>query len=129
MPARIVVIEDHPPSLELIVYLLRNAGYPTTTAMDGEAGLELVRRDLPDLVICDLQIPIIDGYEVARQLKSDPVLRRIPLLAVSAFSMTGDRDKGLAAGFDAYYAKPIEPELFVAQIEQHLPPALRAGFR
>jgi CheY-like chemotaxis protein len=127
MPARIVVIEDHPPSLELIVYLLRNAGYPTQSAMDGEAGLELVRREKPDLVLCDLQIPNIDGYEVARQLKADQVLQKIPLLAVSAFSMTGDRDRGLAAGFDAYYAKPIEPELFVAQIEQHLPPALRAG--
>lgn len=127
MPARIVVIEDHPPSLELIEYLLENAGYPTKSAMDGEVGLDLVRRERPDLVLCDLQIPSIDGYEVARRLKADPAMRHIPLLAVSAFSMIGDRDKGLAAGFDAYYAKPIEPELFVAQIEQHLPPALRAG--
>jgi CheY-like chemotaxis protein len=129
MPARIAVIEDHPPSLELIQYLLQNAGYSTVVAIDGAEGLALVRRERPDLVLCDLQIPSIDGYEVARQIRADPALRATPLLAVSAFSMIGDRDKGLAAGFDAYYSKPIEPELFVAQIEQHLPPELRADRR
>lgn len=127
MPARIALIEDHPANLELMQYLLHHFGYVTLVATDGEQGLALVRRERPDLILCDLQLPLLDGYEVARQIKADAALRDIPLIAVTAFSMPGDSEKGLAAGFLAYFAKPIEPETFVAQIEQFLPPALRAA--
>jgi len=89
-------------------------------ASDGEEGLEVARREVPDLIICDVQLPQMDGYEVARWLKSHPQFRTIPLVAVTALAMVGDRDKVLAAGFDGYIAKPISPETFVGEVEQFL---------
>jgi two-component system cell cycle response regulator len=117
MSARILVIEDNPTNLDLMTYLLKAFGYETLVAQDGEVGLELASRERPDLIICDIQIPKVDGYEVARLLKSDPTLRAIPLVAVTAYAMVDDRDKALAAGFDGYITKPIEPETFVQQVE------------
>jgi CheY-like chemotaxis protein len=125
--ARIALIEDNPTNLELMQYLLHHFGYQTLVATDGEQGLALVRQEHPDLILCDLQLPLIDGYALAGQIKADPTLRDIPLLAVTAFSMTGDEEKTLAAGFLAYFAKPIDPESFVAQMEQFLPPPLRSA--
>lgn len=125
MAARILIAEDHPASLELLRYLLAANGYDILSAEDGEAALDLARRDTPDLIICDLQMPKKNGYEVVRQLKSEPALSAIPVVAVTAFSMIGDREQVLAAGFDGYLSKPIEPEEFVALIEQYLPPSLR----
>jgi two-component system cell cycle response regulator len=120
MPARILVIEDNPANLDLMTYLLKAFGYAPLTAADGAEGLEVVRREVPDLVICDVQLPQMDGYEVARWLKSHPSLCTIPLVAVTALAMVGDRDKLLAAGFDGYIAKPINPETFVGEVEQFL---------
>ncbi len=120
--ARIVVIEDNPASRELMAYLLKAFGHIPLEAPDGLSGLESVRRELPDLVLCDLQLPGIDGYEIARQVKSDPSLSSIPLIAVTAYAMVGDRDTVLAAGFDGYITKPITPELFVGQVEAFLKP-------
>ncbi|NMG14191.1 response regulator [Aromatoleum bremense] len=125
MTARILIAEDHPASLELLRYLLAANGYDILSAEDGEAALDLARRDTPDLIICDLQMPKKNGYEVVRQLKSEPALSAIPVVAVTAFSMIGDREQVLAAGFDGYLSKPIEPEEFVALIEQYLPLSLR----
>lgn len=125
MAARILIAEDHPASLELLRYLLAANGYDILSAEDGEAALDLARRETPDLIICDLQMPKKNGYEVVRQLKSEPALAAIPVVAVTAFSMIGDREQVLAAGFDGYLSKPIEPEEFVALIEQYLPPSLR----
>lgn len=122
MPARILLIEDNPANLELMTYLLRAFGYTAITATDGTEGLAAARRDIPDLIICDVQLPIMDGLEVARHLKSDPLMRTIPLVAVTALAMVGDRDRVLAAGFDGYIAKPINPEMFVRQMEAFLPP-------
>jgi two-component system, cell cycle response regulator DivK len=126
MPARILIIEDDPASLELVQYLLDSAGYATLTATDGGAGLELALSVQPDLLICDLQMPIMTGYEVVERLRGGSTWRRVPLVAVSAFSMPGDREAALTAGFDAYHSKPIVPETFVRDIERLLPPALRA---
>jgi CheY-like chemotaxis protein len=125
VPARILIIEDDPASLELVRYLLEAAGHATLTATDGAAGLALVLSAQPDLVICDLQMPVMTGYEVVRRLQGGNAWRRVPLVAVSAFSMLGDRETALAAGFDAYYSKPIVPETFVEEIEGLLPPAAR----
>jgi two-component system cell cycle response regulator len=127
MSARILIIEDTEISLELMSYLLDAFGYTVQTAMDGEAGLESVRNDPPDLIICDIQMPKADGYEVARQLKAHPVLRGIPLVAVTALAMVGDREKILAAGFDGYIPKPIDPEKFVAAMEGFLKEGLRSA--
>lgn len=125
MAARILIAEDHPASLELLRYLLSANGYEILSAEDGEAALDLARHHTPDLIICDLQMPKKNGYEVVGQLKREPALAAIPVVAVTAFSMIGDREQVLAAGFDGYLSKPIEPEEFVASIEQYLPPSLR----
>ena len=121
MGARILVIEDNAANLELMGYLLKAFGHEVLTACDGEAGLEAARRQSPDLIISDIQIPKIDGLDVARQLKNHPSLKKIPLVAVTAFAMVGDRDKVLSAGFDGYIAKPIIPDKFVQQVEAFLP--------
>jgi CheY-like chemotaxis protein len=117
---RILVIEDNPTNLELMAYLLQAFGHTVMTAEDGEEGLEAVRREVPDLIVCDVQIPKYDGYEVAAQLKNHPTFRAIPLIAVTALAMVGDRDKMLAAGFDGYISKPINPETFVHEVEAFL---------
>ncbi len=121
MPARILVIEDNPTNLDLMTYLLTAFGHTALTAHDGAAGLQAAQDERPDMIICDMQLPVMDGYEVARWLKSHSDLRTIPLVAVTALAMVGDRDKVLAAGFDGYIAKPITPETFVGEIECFLP--------
>ena len=123
--SRILLIEDNPANLELMSYLLGAFGYAPRTATDGAAGLEATRVEYFDLIICDIQLPIVDGYEVARQLKANPLLRTVPLVAVTALAMVGDRDKVLAAGFDGYIAKPIDPETFVRQVANFLSPENR----
>jgi CheY-like chemotaxis protein len=125
MPARIVVIEDNPASLELICYLLRAFGHDPQSATDGATGFDLAQREHPDLILCDIQLPVMDGYEVVRRLKGHPMLRMVPIVALTAFAMVGDRDKILAAGFDGYLPKPIVPETFVGQVEAFLGPGHR----
>lgn len=124
--ASILVIEDNPTNMELMVYLLKAFGHAPLEAEDGETGLAIAHWESLDLILCDLQMPGLDGFEVARQLKSDPTLPKIPLVAITAYAMMGDRDKVLAAGFDGYLTKPIEPELFVGQVEIFLPPEKRS---
>lgn len=116
----ILVIEDDPPSQELMAYLIRAHGFATYTASRGDEGVALVRAAPPDLVVCDIHLPGLDGYAVARTLKSDPQLLTIPLLAVTALAMVGDREKVLAAGFDDYVTKPIDPQTFVSHVESLL---------
>jgi two-component system cell cycle response regulator len=127
MPARILIIEDNEANLELMSYLLKAFGYTTLAARDGKEGLEGARRERPDLIICDIQLPLVNGYEVARQIKADPTFSGIPLIAVTAFAMVDDRNKTLAAGFDGYLSKPIAPEKFVGQVEAFLRPAQHAN--
>lgn len=124
MPACILVIEDNVANLDLMTYLLRAFGHTLVTAQDGEEGLQVAcREEALDLILCDVQLPHMDGYEVARWLKSHARLRTIPLVAVTALAMVGDRAKMLAAGFDGYIAKPITPETFVSEVEAFLPGA------
>jgi len=126
MPARILVIEDNPANLQLMIYLLRAYKYEPLSAEDGEQGLALAQSERPDVVVCDIQLPHMDGYEVVRRLKTDTATRSIPVIAVTAFAMVGDRDRALAAGFDGYIGKPIAPETFVSQVEQFIKPVTPA---
>jgi CheY-like chemotaxis protein len=119
--ARILIIEDNAANLELAQYLLEHSGHRVLLANDGLAGVTTARRERPDLIICDLQMPLLDGYGVLEQLKLDAACAQIPIVAVTAFSMAGDEQKVRLAGFDGYFSKPIEPEKFVAQIEAFLP--------
>jgi CheY-like chemotaxis protein len=120
MSARILVIDDDQASRELMTYLLQAFGHTLLCASDGAEGLEAIGREVPDLVLCDVHLPKIDGYEIARQLKGHPTWRTIPLVAVTASAMAHDRNQALAAGFDGYLTKPIDPETFVQQIEAFL---------
>jgi two-component system, cell cycle response regulator len=124
--ARILVIEDHALNLELMVYLLQAAGHEALCATDGEAGLAMALRERPDLVLCDIQMPGTDGHAVANALRAHPLLASLPLVAVTAAAMAGDRDRALAAGFDVLIAKPIDPPVFLSMIEPHLPAGPRS---
>lgn len=120
MGVNILIIEDNPTNLELMTYLLNAFGHRVLAANTGIQGLETAKRERPDLIICDVQLPDISGCEVARWLKSEPELRHIPLVAVTALAMLGDRERMIAAGFDGYLAKPIDPETFVGKMEAFL---------
>jgi CheY-like chemotaxis protein len=120
MGSHILVIEDNPTNLELMTYLLRAFGHTTIAAHDGEEGVEAALRSTPDVILCDLALPKLDGYGVARRLKAEPTLRDVPLVAVTASAMVGDRDKVIAGGFDGYISKPITPETFVAEVERYV---------
>ena len=118
--ARILVIEDNLANMQLMVYLLEAFGHEPVEADTGERGLELTRQDTFDLILCDIQLPRLDGYGVAKELKLHPNLKRTPLVAVTALAMVGDRDKVLAAGFDGYIPKPTENKVFLDEINRHL---------
>lgn len=129
MTARILIIEDHPDNMELMLCLLNAFGHIVLPAVDGEKGLDIARRELPDLILCDIHLPKMDGYGVLQHLKCEPALRRIPVIAITALAMVGDRQKVLTAGFDGYLGKPIEPEMFVGQVEQFMRIDLRSAPR
>lgn len=117
----ILLIEDNANNLELMRYLLQSFHYHVRTAVDGAAGWDSVQREPPDLILCDVQLPIMDGFAVAERIKKEPVLQKIPLLAVTALAMVGDKERILKAGFDGYITKPISPESFVQEVEAFLP--------
>jgi two-component system cell cycle response regulator len=123
--ARIVIIEDNAANLDLMVYLLRAFGHTPRGFPDGEAGLEAMRRQPPDLVLCDIQLPKLNGFEIVALIRADEQLRHLPVVGVTALAMRGDRERVLAGGFDGYIEKPIQPEAFVSQVESHLRPELR----
>lgn len=116
-----LVIEDNSTNLELMEYLLTAFGHSVLKAESGSAGIEIAVGKTPDLIICDIQLPGMDGYEVVSKLKSHPGLENIPVIAVTAMAMVGDRDKVMRSGFDGYIPKPINPETFLKEIEAFLP--------
>ena len=123
MGLRILVIDDNPANLDLMLYLLGAFGHRAEGAADGLAGFEAACSGDFAIVLSDILMPGMDGYELARRFKSDPRLAAIPLVAVTALAMAGDRERIRAAGFDGYISKPVEPESFVSQVEAYLRPA------
>lgn len=126
MSAQILVVEDNPQSLALMIYLLRQAGHTVEPAAEGAEGLGAARKSRPDLILMDIQMTGMDGYRAVAAIKSDPRLRDVPVVAVTAYAMVGDREHILRAGFDGYITKPIEPETFLDQVEAFLVPTLRS---
>ena len=120
MRRRILIIEDNFANMELMEYLLRAFEYEVSAAVDGIAGIELALTTVPDLIICDVHLPKMDGYEIVRRLKEAQALRNVPVIAVTALAMVGDQEKVLNAGFDGYIGKPIDPESFVGQIARFM---------
>ena len=117
MTARICIIEDHPDNQKLMAYLLESCGYQVVLADTGEKGLEFALRENFDLILCDVRMSGIDGYEVARRLKADPKLCHIRLIACTALTTLADRKEALAAGFDGCISKAIAPRLFIQQVQ------------
>jgi len=114
---KIVIIEDEPDIREVLAYNLGRDGFRVTASADGEEGLELVRRESPDLVLLDLMLPGLDGFEVCRQLKTDPVTRAIPIVMVSARGEESDVVLGLGLGADDYITKPFSPRELLARVK------------
>ncbi len=121
MKKKILYIEDNEQNLYLITFILEKHGYEVCAARDGQEGIDCAATIRPDLILLDIQLPHMDGYAVARQLRANPDLAEIPIVAVTSYAMAGDRDKALEAGCNGYIEKPINPDTFLQQVEQHLP--------
>ncbi len=117
---KVLIVEDNELNMKLFNDLLTAHGYDTVLAGDGGEALALARRHHPDLILMDIQLPQISGLEVTRQLKQDPELKRIPVIAVTAFAMKGDREKIRAGGCEDYIAKPISIAAFLQTVERFL---------
>jgi CheY-like chemotaxis protein len=120
MKKRVLYIEDNEQNLYLVKFLLEKHGYEVFSAMDGQEGIDRAATVRPDMILLDIQLPLMDGYAVARHLRTNPDLAEIPIVAVTSYAMAGDRDKALAAGCNGYIEKPINPDTFMQQVEQHL---------
>jgi|SRR5437762_5217159 len=117
MSLRVLVVEDDPDSLELMTYLFRAFGHEALGAGSGDMALDVASTALPDLILCDLRLPGMDGFELLAKLKADPGLKSIPVVAVTAYAMPGDKERVMSAGFDGYVSKPIDPQSFVREAE------------
>ena len=120
MPKKILVVEDQEDNRRILRDLLSSRGYDIIEVTDGLAGVEAARREPFDLILMDIQLPGIDGYEATRRIKSEPVLAAVPIIAVTSYALSGDRQKALEAGCDDYVAKPYSPRDLLATIERHL---------
>jgi two-component system cell cycle response regulator DivK len=120
MPRKILIVEDNEDSRELLAKVLRNKGYMIVEAVDGEEAIEKVVSEKPDLVLLDISIPKLDGYEVARRLKGREDVKDIPIVAVTAHAMKGDREKVIAAGFEGYISKPVNVRELPEQVRSYL---------
>ena len=116
----ILVIEDNEQNLYLIRFMLEQSGFKVYEARDGRQGIALAGALGPDLILLDIQLPELDGYAVATELRKDPSLRETPIIAVTSYAMAGDREKALSAGATDYIEKPINPSTFLDQIRNSL---------
>lgn len=117
---KILIVEDVELNVELLVQLLED-DYVLVTAADGEEGVALARRERPDLILMDMSLPILDGWEATRRIKADEALRQIPIIGLSAHAMGGDAEKAHAAGCDGYLTKPLDDELLFETLHRWLP--------
>jgi len=122
MNRTILLIEDNEQNRYLATFLLEQRGYKVVPAEDGPSGIALAQALAPELILLDIQLPLMDGYAVARALRRFDALRSTPIIAVTSYAMAGDREKCLASGCNGYIEKPINPETFVAEIECNFTP-------
>jgi CheY-like chemotaxis protein len=118
--ARILLVEDNEMNRDMLSRRLVRSGYEVLIAAQGDQGVELARRASPDLVLMDMSLPVLDGWEATRRLKGDPATREIPVIALTAHAMSGDREKARAAGCDDFDTKPVEYARLVSKIEDLL---------
>jgi two-component system, cell cycle response regulator DivK len=120
MTKRILVVEDQEDNRQILRDLLGSAGYDLIEAENGEEALAAVSKHRPDLILMDIQLPIMDGYEATRRLKSDPEFKTIPIIVVTSYALSGDEGKAREAGCDAYVTKPYSPRLLLTKINEFL---------
>jgi len=120
MGKRILVVEDQDDSRQIARDLLTKAGFQAIEAEDGEKAVVAALRDRPDLILMDMQLPILDGYEATRRIRANPALQSIPIIAVTSYALSGDEAKAITAGCNAYVAKPYSPRALLAKIKEFL---------
>lgn len=120
MGKRILVVEDQEDNRRILRDLLTNVGHELMEVEDGAAAITAARQYRPDVILMDIQLPILDGYEATRRIKADPDLRSIPIIVVTSYALSGDEEKARVAGCDAYMAKPYSPRELLAKINQYL---------
>ena len=116
----ILNVEDNEANRKIVRYLFTSKGYKVIEAMDGEEGVRMAEQERPDIILMDVQLPKIDGYEAARRIKANPDLRDIPIIAVTSFALSGDDVKAMEAGCDDYIAKPFKPRDLLKKVEKLL---------
>ena len=124
---KILIVEDNEMNRDMLSRRLERRGYAVVTALDGERGLAAAQSENPDLILMDMSLPVMDGWEATRRLKSEAATRGIPVIGLTAHAMTGDRDKAMAAGCDDYDTKPIELPRLLQKIESLLGRSSPAG--
>ena len=117
---KILVVEDNEKNMYLMRFLLQKMGHQVLEAGDGATGVALAIQELPDLILMDIQLPVLDGYAATKQIRSNETTSGIPIVAITSFAMVGDREKTLDAGCTEYIEKPIDPTRFMSQIERFL---------
>jgi two-component system cell cycle response regulator DivK len=120
MSKRILVVEDQPDNRRILRDLLGNAGYELIEAETGEEALTAVETQRPDLILMDIQLPVMDGYEATRRIRSKPELKSVPIIAVTSYALAGDEAKALAAGCSAHVSKPFSPRALLAKVQEQL---------
>ncbi len=118
MSKRILVVEDTEDNRQIIRDLLTSVGFEMLEAVTGEEGVAMAKQHRPDLILMDIQLPVLNGYEATRQIKADPALRHIPIIAVTSYALSGDEVKTREAGCDAYVAKPFSPRQLLAKVRE-----------
>jgi two-component system cell cycle response regulator DivK len=121
MSKRILVVEDQDDNMQILSDLLDSVGYEIIEARDGAEGVKVAKAERPDLILMDIQLPVLDGYEATRQIKADPELRTTPIIVVTSYALSGDETKAREAGCDDYVPKPYSPRQLLAKIMKYLP--------
>ena len=125
MKNKILIIEDNEQNIYLMTFLLENSGYEIVQARNGKDGIRLAQEIKPNVILLDIQLPEINGYQVAEELRKNESLGNIPIIAVTSYAMAGDKERILAAGATGYIEKPINPDTFISQLQEYLPPSQR----
>ena len=126
MKSNILIIEDNEQNLYLVTFILEKYGYTVIPAHNGQAGIDIAKDNCPSLILLDIQLPVMDGYDVAKELRK--ILGdTVPIIAITSYAMPGDREKALKAGCSDYITKPINPDTFMTNIEQYLSSQAKSG--